>query len=728
MDLSGTWRAAVANDDLRRTWLDEPFDDRTWAAVPVPSHWRSTPEFADTDGPLLYRRVFAVDAPRPGERAWLELDGLFYQGDVWLDGVYLGDTEGYFVPYRFEVTDRLAARSEHTLGVEVACPRPTDLTAKRAITGVFQHWDCLDPDWNPGGLWRPLRVRTTGPVAISRMRVLCREATAERAIVALGAELDAAEAATVTVRTTVAGIDHESTHPLAAGRNQVQWTVTVPDPALWWPHALGEQPLAAVEVRVFVDEPNEATRATSSVELSDGASDIRRLTTGLRSVRLRNWMWHVNGERLFVKGANQGPTRRELGEASAATLERDVALAIDSGLDLLRVCGHISRAELYDAADRAGLLLWQDFPLQWGYHRSIRKEAVRQVSHAVDMLGHHPSVALWCGHNEPLALDVRPDESPTPAGNAEMVRRFFVGQELPSWNKTVLDRSVKRALRAADSTRPVIAHSGVLPHPPTLDGTDSHLYFGWYHGEVTDLDRMARLMPRLVRFVSEFGAQAVPRTADFVDTKAWPNLDWARLGHTYGLQKAIFDQRVPPGAYESFDAWRAATQSYQARLVKHHIETLRRLKYRPCGGFAVFAFGDAQPGVSWSVLDHERVPKSAFDALVAACRPLIVVADWPPAECRVGDTLALDVHVVNDLRGAISDGVVTVRAAWPGDEQTWQWSGDVAADACVKVGRVKLDVPEAMDGTVGNPELVIDLVFESDVVGATNQYRSRIGA
>ena len=40
--------------------------------------------------------------------AWLTFDGLFYQGDVWLDGAYLGDTEGYFAPHTFEVTDALA--------------------------------------------------------------------------------------------------------------------------------------------------------------------------------------------------------------------------------------------------------------------------------------------------------------------------------------------------------------------------------------------------------------------------------------------------------------------------------------------------------------------------------------------------------------------------------------------------------------------------------------------
>ena len=47
MELTGTWRAAVADDDLRRTWHEDDFDDDGWEAVEVPGHWRSTPAFAD---------------------------------------------------------------------------------------------------------------------------------------------------------------------------------------------------------------------------------------------------------------------------------------------------------------------------------------------------------------------------------------------------------------------------------------------------------------------------------------------------------------------------------------------------------------------------------------------------------------------------------------------------------------------------------------------------------
>ena len=176
MDLSGTWRATAADDDLRRGALGLDFDDDGWESVPVPGHWRSVPAFASSDGPLLYRTRFELDPGPAGARHWVVLDGVFYQADVFLDGAYLGDPEGYFFPHSYEITDLARLAPEHVLAVEVACSRPQDRRAKRNLTGIFQHWDCIDPAWNPGGLWRGVRVERTGPVRINRMRVLCHDA------------------------------------------------------------------------------------------------------------------------------------------------------------------------------------------------------------------------------------------------------------------------------------------------------------------------------------------------------------------------------------------------------------------------------------------------------------------------------------------------------------------------------------------------------------------------
>jgi beta-mannosidase len=723
VDLGGSWRAAEGSDDLRRVFPEPDLDDRAWAEMAVPGHWRSHPEFAASDGPVMYRRHF--EAPGPGgddRRAWLQLGGMFYQGDVWLDRSYLGDTEGYFAPHAFEVTQALRDRSEHVLAIEVTCARPTDLTAKRNLTGVFQHWDCLDIDWNPGGIWRPVRLDETGPVYIAAMRVLCPEANAERAVLEIRVVLDAAKACSVSLATvvtpTAAGspkpaAERRTDQPLAAGRNRVTWRVAVEHPRLWWPHALGDQPLYDVRVDVIAGE----------------VSDQRTVRTGLRQIRMNNFIATVNGERLFLKGANYGPTRRALGEATADEIETDVTLARQAGLDLLRVHGHISRPELYQAADRHGMLLWQDLPLQWGY-AGVRRQAVRQTREAVDLLGHHPSVAVWCGHNQPVAVDIRPGV-PLPA---RTLARFVAGQILPTRNKTALDRSIRRTLEKADSSRPVVAHSGILPHPAW--GTDSHLFFGWYHGDERDFPAMMARLPVLARFVSEFGAQAVPATAAFCQPERWPDLDWPHLARAHALQKARFDRHVPPASYATFEAWRDATQTYQAGLIRFHIETLRRLKYRPAGGFCQFLLADSQPAVSWSVLDHERVPKAGYEALAAACAPVIVVADRPATEYSRGDAVAFDVHVVSDLRARIAGARLKAELTWPGGRRQWWFGGDIEADSCARIGVLGavLDGAEVTDAVdpVGAVTLELDLdwpggkahnryesVLRSDPVGTT---------
>lgn len=703
LDLSGEWRVTNASDDTLRTSVGLDTDDSEWTTIAVPGHWQAHPGFARGNGPLLYRREFTLPAPAEGERRFVVVDGIFYQGDVWLDGAYLGDPEGYFVPHAYDVTALSRLDEEHVLAIGATCSPQRDKKNKRNITGVFQHWDCIDPDLNPGGIWRGVRIESTGPVRIDALRVLCRDASESRANLRLHARLDCDVERPVKVSTWIDGVlSDEQQRTMAGGTNEIEWDVDVRQPALWWPWSLGEQNLTDVRVEVSCDG------------VTSHAADRR---TGLREVAVRDWVYTVNGERLFIKGANLAPTRALLGDATPAELRRDVELARDAGLDLLRVHGHISRSELYDAADELGMLIWQDFPLQWGYARQIRRQAVRQATAAVDLLGHHPSIVTWCGHNEPLALSVGDGQS---FDIKKLAIPFIAGHQLPSWNKSVLDRWLKRAFEKADVTRPVVAHSGILPHLPTLEGTDSHLYFGWYHGNERDLPGFAAALPRLVRFVSEFGAQAVPESAEFMEPERWPDLDWDHLVAHHGLQRAIFDERVPPSAFDSFEEWKVATQIHQADVLRHHIETLRRLKYSPTGGFCMFAFNDAMPMVSWSVLDHRRAPKLGYTALAEACRPVIVVADRPAATVRPGERVVLDVHVVSDLRHDLEDAIVTARVESEHDDKTWKWEGDIGADECARVGAIEFVAPFAPG------KVVIDLTFECGDVVATNRYSTLV--
>ena len=148
--LDGAWRAAIADGDLAREFASRDFDDRDWSEVTVPGHWGTHAELADATGSVLHRRRFDTAPLAVGRRRFLTLDGVFTQGDVWLDGDYLGTTEGYFTPHTFEITGH--TDTEHLLAVEVACPGEADRRAKRGVTGVFSHWDAMDPAARPGGI------------------------------------------------------------------------------------------------------------------------------------------------------------------------------------------------------------------------------------------------------------------------------------------------------------------------------------------------------------------------------------------------------------------------------------------------------------------------------------------------------------------------------------------------------------------------------------------------
>ncbi len=430
-DLAGTWRVAPADEDLRRRYQEPSFDDSSWEQAEVPGQWRSAPGLSASGGPVLYRHRFETAPLGPGERAWMVLDGVFHSGDVWLDGTYVGDAEGYFFPHSFEVTELVGgteSSGEHVVALEVTSNAPAEQRSRSGLARLLEQrdvWDPLGTGANPGGIWRSVLLERTGPVRISQLRAICRDAGAPSATIALHAAMEADTSRQVELRTILIAPDGRELleltrdQHLAAGPNHIEWQVTVPDPDLWWPWSLGDQPLYVVRVEVIHE---------------GAASDARQRSVGLRKLALRNWQLWVNGERFVPKGSNLAPASPGPGPTADEAAARMEA-AQRQGIDLLRISGYVPGPELYTSADSAGVLLWQDLPLQWGVSRGVRRKARREVAEAVDVLGHHACIAVW-------------------------------------GNVVNLDRSISRLLSRNDGSRPVVAHADLLPSSPTFDGSD----------------------------------------------------------------------------------------------------------------------------------------------------------------------------------------------------------------------------------------------------------------
>ena len=712
--LPGPWRAFEADETLRRDFPLEDLDDSDWPEVIVPGAWRSNPAFADTDGPLLYRTRFTTGTPGPDRRTFLEFAGVTVQGDVWLDGSYLGPTEGAFVPHLLEVTESARARSDHLLAVEATCPPIGNPDEKRTMTGTTQGGRGI-ASWNPGGIGRPVRLRETGPVPLLHVRMVCTRATESVATLAFRAVVHTDHPRAVVFHTRVRGIDHRHRQPLAGGENRVEWSVRVPRPSLWWPTEMGDQPLHDVELEITTEDGQTSDRL------------VRR--TGFRSVRMQDHVWSINGERLFLRGAIVPPMDRDLSRVTLASAADELALAREAGLNLLRVLGHVSAPELYDEADRTGMLLWQDLPLTGGYHRGIRGQAAGQARDAVDLLGHHPSVAVWCGHDTPDSVD-----------RTRAVARQM-DQQIPNWNRTVLDRTVRRALIQADPSRPVVSHTGVLPNPPLVDDATSHLWFGWYSGRRGDLAGYVDRVRRAGRFVSAFGSQSIPErspalTDGTLDPDKWPDVDLERLAHDYGAEADVLVRRFPPADRSGPTEWAVDTLRHQDRLLRVQIEALRRRKYRPTGGFTLDRLLDGAPAVSGSLVDHQRVHKPAYATVAGACAPTIVMADQPLESIAPRSTVSVRVMVVHDGRHPIERCRVDARLLLPdrqphGDKPSSDrapavarsWGGALEADSVTPIGTIELELGD----TIGTVVLELELSVDGETL-ATNRYEGRIGA
>ncbi len=307
-----------------------------------------------------------------------------------------------------------------------------------------------------------------------------------------------------------------------------------------------------------------------------------------------------------------------------------------ANVNAVRVHAHVEPEALYDACDRAGIMVWQDMPLQWGYADSpeVERAAVATAREIVRYVGSHPSVFAWCAHNEspwsvPRFKTKYPDHAPTQ-------------------NKRLDDR-ITAALKAADPSRYVHLNSG----------DDEHLYYGWYRGDWTDFAR-----PVNVPLVSEFGAQALPDRSTLLTFMPlwaiWPTTDLAWGQWSYrNFQREIGLAKAPQGM--NLDSWIRASQDYQAKVIRFAADRLRLQKYNPVSGIFQFQFVDPWPSVGWGVLDHLRRPKAGFAAMTMAygpVHPVIVNAvDHLPAN-RDQD---LVVAVVSDLADPVPGASVTLR-------------------------------------------------------------------
>jgi beta-mannosidase len=592
--------------------------------MPVPSNWYK--EGLDRAGVVWFFREVELGA-RPVAAA-VRFAAVDYAADVYWDGAPIGSHRGYFAPFVVPIPANATGR--HVLAVRVDSPIETEQAwslHKTLIKGVLAHhdtrpggaWSPLGQDANTGGIWGDVDLLTARAGFVDDIKVTTEKLTATRARLRIAARVSRLQAPadmrfTVTGPTGAVVAEVDVSHVASDG--EVIAHVDVANPQVWWPYDSG-------------------TPALHTVRAELGGADVVRARFGIRTVtRDTSNKIVINGEPTFLRGTNYIGSLYYASFGEAA-IRRDLELMRAAHINAVRVHAHVASPAFYRLCDELGLMVWQDFPLQWGYDDSatFADEAARQAREMVDSLYDHPSIIHWSSMNE------------APWSSDWMVWKY---KDYDPDQNRLLARKVYEAIASADPSRPVEANA----HPA------EHAWSGWYEGKYEDF---AKPTPHPI--VTEFGAQAVPdlsTLSSFLEpAQLWPvtgkNLETWEY-HGFQLRELREIAHVAPG--ENVEELISNTQAYQARLTQFAAENLRRQKWQPVNAIFQFMFVEHWASMSWGVVDYLRKPKSGYETLARAYQPIL------PMFARKPNAPNLAGYVVNDTRKAISNAWLF---AWVGE-------------------------------------------------------------
>lgn len=371
-------------------------------------------------------------------------------------------------------------------------------------------------------------------------------------------------------------------------------SIRISEPELWWPVQMGDHPLYSF--RWTHKETGKSFEHTLGIRTLDWEQIEDQWGTSFSPV--------VNGKRIFARGANViPPDFHDVNSCDGWSSLVQNSLA--ANMNMVRVWGGGVYPPdcFFDACDRNGLLVWQDFmfacsmvPDDDEFASNVEKEAREHVFR----LRHHPSLALWCGNNEVLRAwhqwgwqDLYNLHGADSTRLADAYDRIF-HEVLP---------------RAVSETCEVYYH----PTSPTLDSKsgDEHAWHIWFGLE--NFDYYSR---NSGRFVSEFGLQSLPDrhtlheagiTAfedEALQYRQRSKMEWLEPGFD-GWDMMHHFMAKTTGAPEegNLDDWIFRSQATQAEGLRQALERHRTSRGRYAGSL-YWSLNDIWPAVSWSTVDY----------------------------------------------------------------------------------------------------------------------------
>ena len=213
-----------------------------------------------------------------------------------------------------------------------------------------------------------------------------------------------AKAANVTVSGVISPGNIKFSKTVNVPANSAQEVVidgiVMKNPKLWWPNTYGDQPLYTATATVGV---GRSAQHSTSFKFS-----VREFTYPIDGNLLT---LYCNGTRILAKGGNWGMDDG-LKTDTPEKYDNKMRLHAESNFTMIRNwVGMTNHQAFYEAADKYGILIWDDFWLANPVDGPNPDDEKMFLDNAVDKIKknrYHASLMIYCGRNEsspPPTLD-----------------------------------------------------------------------------------------------------------------------------------------------------------------------------------------------------------------------------------------------------------------------------------------------------------------------------------
>lgn len=669
-----------------------------------------------------YRQWIELPEGVRGKHMELVFDAVSKVAEVWINGVKAGDHTGMFGEFKVDGS-RLFRPGRNLVVVKVVRDYSKDIQDAGKVVDVAVSVEVTNKmlkdlphgfyNGDPAGIWQPVSLVITDPLRISDVYIkpgltgAVMEVTvqnnggADRSF-SIGTRIMDTAGGALYVGDTLAGSLVRAGEGVAGGllrpgeQKTFSYAVEGLHPLLWTP-----------------EHPNLYDFGFS-LRASGRVVDEVTVRSGFRTFESRDGYLWLNGERYWLRGANQTPFALEPNDKELA--DRFYTIMKEGNMEVTRTHTTPYNELWIEEADKKGIGISFEGTWPWLFLASSMPDSGLVRIWADEFLSllkkyrNHPSILFWTVNNEMKFYDNDPDV------------------ERAKFKMRVISEVVQR-MRAIDPTRPVCFDSNYkrkgkdkrfgaefMKGIDDGDMDDIHSYVNWYDYTVFKYFKG--------EFEKENRTEGRPLISQEMST-GYPDAETGHATRFYTLVHQTAQALVGNWAYEYSDP--AVFLESHAFITSELAEALRRTGKHSSG---VLHFSLA----TWfrNVYDAGAIaPYPVYDAMKRALQPVLVSAELWGRHFYAGRKLPVRVCVVNDREDGAGLGASELTWALVDKEGKRLVSGVLPVPAVAHAGRQWVEpevyIPELSAERV-DAKLVLTLKGETGRVPTMRGEAGRVPA